>query len=66
MAQTLSTSVLLTVVVHVALKSEDGKFKVEYLRNCWGKNDDWLIGASLSSYHEKATVRYALDESAPA
>ena len=26
---------------------------------------DWLIGASLSSYHEKATVRYALDESAP-
>ena len=27
---------------------------------------DLLIGASLSSYHEKATVRYALDESAPA
>ena len=27
---------------------------------------DWLIGASLSSYHEKATVRYILDESAPA
>ena len=27
---------------------------------------DWLIGASLSSYHEKATVRYVLDESAPA
>ena len=27
---------------------------------------DWLIGASLSFYHEKATVRYALDESAPA
>ena len=27
---------------------------------------DWLIGASLSSNHEKATVRYALDESAPA
>ena len=27
---------------------------------------DWLIGASLSSYHEKATMRYALDESAPA
>ena len=25
---------------------------------------DWLIGASLSSYHEKATVRYILDESA--
>ena len=29
-------------------------------------DDDWLIGTSLSSYHEKATVRYALDESAPA
>ena len=27
---------------------------------------DWLIGASLSSYHEKATVRYTFDESAPA
>ena len=27
---------------------------------------DWLIGASLSSYLEKATVRYAVDESAPA
>ena len=27
---------------------------------------DWLIGASLSSYHEKVTVRYILDESAPA
>ena len=27
--------------------------------------DDWLIGASLPSYHEKATVRYVLDESAP-
>ena len=28
--------------------------------------DDWLIDTSLSSYHEKATVRYALDESTPA
>ena len=31
-----------------------------FLRSPW-----WLIGASLSSYHEKATVRYVLDESAP-
>ena len=31
-----------------------------------GSEFDWLIGASLSSYHEKASVRYILDESAPA
>ena len=40
---------------------ECGKFK---LIDDW--LIDWLIGASLSSYHEKATVRYALDGSAPA
>ena len=26
----------------------------------------WLIDAALSSYHEKATMRYALHESTPA
>ena len=54
----------ITIILSIRIDRRVGaKAKSRPVRSSF---DDWLIDASLSSYHEKATVRYPLDESAPA